>query len=116
ATPDSKGLRRTIHSPRLPDSRNPTMLIGALLVLTWLILLIRYPLRAVPVSLGAALGLVLIAGWVLWQEHREEQLLAQLELRLVYAPERCPGAQPLYTSLHNHSDKPLQELRWEVAA
>ncbi|EXF44813.1 drug/metabolite transporter (DMT) superfamily permease [Pseudomonas sp. BAY1663] len=92
------------------------MLIGALLVLTWLILLIRYPLRAVPVSLGAALGLVLIAGWVLWQEHREEQLLAQLELRLVYAPERCPGAQPLYTSLHNHSDKPLQELRWEVAA
>ena len=32
------------------------MLIGALLILTWLVLLIRYPLRAVPISLGAVLG------------------------------------------------------------
>ena len=35
------------------------MLIGALLILTWLVLLIRYPLRAVPISLGAVLGLAL---------------------------------------------------------
>ncbi len=92
------------------------MLIGALLILTWLVLLIRYPFRAVPISLGAVLGLALVAGWVLWQEHREEQLLAQVEIRLAYAPERCPGAQPLHTRLHNHSTKTLRNLRWEVGA
>lgn len=92
------------------------MLIGALLVLTWVVLLIRYPFRAVPISLGAALGLALIAGWVIWQEQREQSLLAQLELRLSYAPEACPGAQPLRISLHNQSPSPLRSLRWEVAA
>ena len=59
------------------------MLIGALLILTWLVLLVRYPLRAVPISLGAVLGLALVAGWVLWQEHRE-QLLSRLEIRLTH--------------------------------
>ena len=56
------------------------MLIGALLILTGLVLLVRYPLRAVPISLGALLMLGLVAGWVLWQEHRERQLLGRLEL------------------------------------
>lgn len=92
------------------------MLIGALLVVSWLVLLIRYPLRAVPISLGALLGLALVAGWVLWQEHREEQLLARIDLQLAYAPQRCPGAQPLHVSLHNRTQKPLRSLRWEVAA
>ena len=37
------------------------MLIGALLIATWVILLVRYPLRALPISLGAVLGLGLVA-------------------------------------------------------
>lgn len=92
------------------------MLIGVLLVLTWLILLIRYPLRALPISLGAVLGLVLVAGWVIWQEQREQRLLAQLQIRLAYAPKACTGAQPLQVILHNRSDTALRRLRWEVQA
>lgn len=92
------------------------MLIGALLVASWVILLVRYPLRAVPISLGAALGLGLVAGWVLWQEQREQSLLAQLELRLSHAPEHCPASQPLRVLLRNHSPQPLQSLQWEIAA
>ncbi|KJH80276.1 MULTISPECIES: hypothetical protein [Pseudomonadaceae] len=92
------------------------MLIGALLIATWVILLIRYPLRAVPISLGALLGLGLVAAWVVWQERREEHLLAQLELRLTYDPAACPPGQPLRVTLDNHSSSPLQSLRWEVAA
>ncbi|MGV8520666.1 multidrug transporter, partial [Pseudomonas aeruginosa] len=37
------------------------MLIGALLVLTWVILLVRYPAKALPVSLAALAGLGLVA-------------------------------------------------------
>ncbi|MCQ4318451.1 multidrug transporter [Stutzerimonas zhaodongensis] len=92
------------------------MLIGALLVVTWVILLIRYPLRAAPISLGALLGLGLVAAWVIWQEQRGEQLLAQLELRMAYAPSDCPAGHPLHITLENHSTKPLRSLRWEVAA
>ena len=92
------------------------MLIGALLVATWLILLIRYPLRAVPISLGALLGLGIVAAWVIWQEQREEQLLAQLQLRMSYAPTSCPAGQPLLIILDNHSPKPMRKLSWEVAA
>lgn len=92
------------------------MLIGALLIVTWLILLIRYPLRALPISLGALLGLGLVAAWVIWQEQREAQLLAQLELRLVYAPDTCPATRPLQVTLDNHSPKALRSLRWNVTA
>ncbi|MHB0852205.1 multidrug transporter [Stutzerimonas nitrititolerans] len=92
------------------------MLIGALLIATWVILLVRYPLRALPISLGAVLGLGLVAGWVLWQEQRERSLLAQLELRLSHAPEHCSASQPLHVVLRNQSPQPLQNLQWEIAA
>jgi len=92
------------------------MLIGALLIVTWLVLLIRYPLRALPISLGALLGLGLVAAWVIWQEQHEARLLAQLELRLVYAPDTCPAARPLQVTLDNHSPKPLRSLRWNITA
>lgn len=92
------------------------MVIGALLIVTWLILLIRYPLRALPISLGALLGLGLVALWVIWQEQHEARLLGQLELNLVYAPDACPAARPLQVTLDNHSPEPLRSLRWNVAA
>ena len=92
------------------------MLIGAFLIAAWLILLIRYPLRAVPISLGALLGLGVVAAWVIWQEQREEHLLGQLELRMSYAPTSCPAGLPLRIILDNHSPKPMRSLSWEVAA
>lgn len=92
------------------------MLIGALLIVTWVILLIRYPLRALPISLGALLGLGLVALWVIWQERREEKLLGQLELRMAYAPDVCPASRPLQVTLDNHSPKALRNLRWNVTA
>ncbi|GAB3389440.1 multidrug transporter [Azotobacter armeniacus] len=92
------------------------MLIGALLFLTWLALLLRYPDKAVTVSLAAVLGVALIAAGALWQEQRTTQQLAQLELRLYHAPADCPADRPLAVHLHNGSRLPLLELRWRVAA
>lgn len=92
------------------------MIFGAILVLSWFILLIRYPAKALPISLAAAAGLGLVASWVLWQESRENRNLAHLELRLSYAPQSCPADRPLSLHLHNGSDAALQELRWQVTA
>ncbi len=92
------------------------MLIGAILVLSWLILLIRYPSKALPVSLAALVGLGLVASWVLWQESRDNRDLARLELRLDYAPDRCPADRPLALALKNGSDAALLELQWQIAA
>lgn len=92
------------------------MLIGILLVVSWAILLIRYPMRAIPISLGALLGLGLVAAWVIWQEQREARLLAQLDVKMMYSAQVCPAARPLHVTLVNHSAKSLKTLRWEVAA
>ena len=92
------------------------MLFGILLVVTWLILLIRYPHKALPVSLVALLGIGLLAGWVLWQEARDEERLTRLELSLDYAPDQCPAHRPLRVTLRNTSSLPLRELTWRIAA
>jgi hypothetical protein len=92
------------------------LLLGALLVLSWLVLLLRYPRQALPISAAAALLLGLVASVVLWQERRDEQQLARLQLSLTYAPEQCPADQPLALSLDNRSSAALLELTWQVAA
>ena len=92
------------------------MLFGALLVFTWLILLIRYPHKALPVSLAALSGIGLLAAWVLWQEARDEDRLARLELSIDYAPRQCPTHRPLLVSLRNTRALPLRELTWHTAA
>ncbi|MDH1265188.1 MULTISPECIES: multidrug transporter [unclassified Pseudomonas] len=92
------------------------MLFGAILVLTWLVLLIRYPSKALPISLAALVGLGLVTSWVLWQESRENRHLAHLELRLSHDPQRCPADRPLAVDLKNGSQAALLELRWQVAA
>jgi hypothetical protein len=71
------------------------MLIGILLILTWLILLLRYPAKALPVSLAAAVALGAVAAIVIWQDSRETRQLGRLDIRLNYNP---------------------QELRWRIAA
>ena len=40
------------------------MLIGVLLIITWLVLLLRYPAKALPVSLAAVFGLAVVAASV----------------------------------------------------
>lgn len=92
------------------------MLYGAILVLSWLVLLIRYPSKALPITLAALVGLGLVASWVLWQESRENRHLAHLELRLNYAPQNCPADRPLSVELKNGSSAALLELHWQVAA
>lgn len=91
------------------------MLIGALLTLTWLVLLVRYPTRAVPISLTALGGLGLVALGVIWQDHREAQRLERLELSLSLDA-ACPADRPLRARLHNGSDALLHELRWQIGA
>jgi len=92
------------------------MLFGVLLIITWLILLLRYPAKSLPVSLAAAVGLGLVAVWVVWLDNREASQLARLELRITYAPQECPADRPLKLTLNNGNDVPLTELRWRVAA
>lgn len=92
------------------------MLVGILLIFTWLILLLRYPGKALPVSLAAFIGLGLIASIVIWQDNREADRLGRLELRLTYQPEQCPADRPLQVTLRNGNDVPLAELLWRVAA
>ena len=92
------------------------MFIGVLLVITWLILLLRYPSKALPVSVAAAIGLGLVATWVIWLDNREVKQLARLELRITYAPEQCPADRPLQLKMNNGNDVPLTELRWRIAA
>ena len=92
------------------------MFIGVLLIITWLVLLLRYPSKALPVSLAAALGLGLVAAWVVRLDNREVKQLARLELRISYAPEQCPADRPLLLKMNNGNDVPLTELRWRIAA
>jgi len=92
------------------------MLIGAVLILTWLVLLLRYPAKALPVSLAAAVGLGIVALCVIWQDSRETRQLERLGLRLDYSPQQCPVGRPLLVLIDNTNDVPLRELRWQVAA
>lgn len=92
------------------------MFIGVLLIITWLILLVRYPAKALPVSMAALFGLGLVALWVVWLDNREARQLARVELRLSYEPQQCPADRPLKVSLNNGNDVPLVELQWRIAA
>lgn len=92
------------------------MFIGVLLVITWLILLLGYPAKALPVSVAATVGLALVAMWVVWLDNREVKQLARLELRISYAPEQCPADRPLQLKMNNGNDVPLTELRWRIGA
>lgn len=92
------------------------IVIGALLILTWVILLVRYPAKALPISLAALLGLGLVACWVVWQDHVEARLLQRQTLLLRHDTVNCPANRPLRATLHNDSNRTLVELHWRVAA
>lgn len=92
------------------------MIIGAVLIFSWLVLLLRYPAKALPVSLAAAVGLGIVASLVIWQDQRDATRLDRLQMRLDYAADKCPIGRPLQVQIDNGNDVPLQELRWKVAA
>lgn len=92
------------------------MLIGAILILTWLILVIRHPAKALPISLVAVLGIGLVAAWVLWEERVVDRQLALLDVRVGYAPDQCPADRPLQIRVHNGSSTTLLDLAWVIQA
>ena len=92
------------------------MFVGVLLIIAWLVLLLRYPRKAFPVSLAALVGLAIVAACVAWQDSREADQLARLDLRIVYDPAQCPADRPLQLTLTNSNDVPLSELSWRIAA
>ncbi|MFJ3482448.1 multidrug transporter [Pseudomonas sp. NPDC090202] len=92
------------------------MIIGAVLIFTWLVLLLRYPAKALPVSLAAAAGLAIVAAMVVWEDSRESRRLDRLQLLMDYRPQQCPAGRPLLVLIDNGNDVPLKELRWRVGA
>ncbi|WP_044871910.1 hypothetical protein [Pseudomonas sp. LFM046] len=92
------------------------MLIGAILVLTWLVLLLRYPAKALPLSLAAVFGVALIALWVLWEEQDEKSRFARLDIQLRYDPQACPADRPLAMNIRNGGDAVLRDFAWQVQA
>lgn len=92
------------------------MIFGAVLLFTWLVLLLRYPSRALPVSLAAAVGLGVVAAFVVWEDSRDEQRLERLQLRVNYMPQQCPTGRPLLVLIDNGNKVSLTELRWKIAA
>jgi hypothetical protein len=92
------------------------MIIGMLLILTWLILLLRYPAKALPVSLAAVVGLGIVAAVVVWQDSREARQLERLDIRLSHATQECPADRQLQVQITNTNAVPLHELRWRIAA
>ncbi|MCC6075677.1 multidrug transporter [Pseudomonas sp. GCM10022188] len=91
------------------------MLIGTLLILSWLALLIRYPAWAIPLNLAAVFALGLVALGLAWQEQGEQRRLERVELTLALDA-ACPADRPLRAHLRNGSDATLHELRWQVGA
>ena len=92
------------------------MIFGAVLLFTWLVLLLRYPSKALPVSLAAAVGLGVVAAFVVWEDSRDEQRLERLQLRVNYAPQQCPTGRPLLVLIDNGNTVSLTELRWKITA
>lgn len=92
------------------------MLLGAILLFAWLILVIRHPAKALPISLAAVLVIGLMAAWVLWEERLVNEQLARLDVRLAYQPDQCPADRPLKISVHNGSSTTLLDLAWIVQA
>lgn len=92
------------------------MLIGIFLIISWIILLIRYPSKALPISGAAVFALALLALWVIMSDTREAHRLARLEMRIAFDPQGCPADRPLRLNLNNGNNVPMVELQWQIAA
>lgn len=92
------------------------MLPPALIPLTWLALLLRYPKRTLMIGLPLLVILASIAAWLILEERSTQRQLDQLTIRMSYAPELCPPDTPLSVELSNNTDHALKDLHWRIAA
>lgn len=92
------------------------MLPPALIPLTWLALLLRYPKRTLMIGLPLLVILASIAAWLILEERSTQRQLDQLAIRMSYAPELCPPDTPLSVELSNNTDHALKDLHWRIAA
>ena len=92
------------------------MLPPALIPLTWLALLLRYPKRTLMIGVPLLAILSSIAAWLIIDERRTHRQLDQLDIHLSYAPEQCPPDTPLSVQLSNNTSHALQDLHWRIAA
>lgn len=92
------------------------MLPAALIPLTWLGLLLRYPQRTLMIGLPLLAVLGTIALWLILDERSNQRLLDHLEIKISYAPKQCPADMPLSVQLSNNTQKSLKDLQWRIAA
>lgn len=92
------------------------MLPPALIPLTWLALLLRYPKRTLMIGVPLLAILASIAAWLIIDERSTQRQLDQLTIRMSYAPELCPPDTPLSVELSNNTDHALKDLHWRIAA
>lgn len=92
------------------------MIFALVFIVTWLILLLRYPRHALPLLLLAVVGMALLTAAVVWQEQRLSAQLNALSLELSYNEQDCPLSSPLALKLTNTSQHPLTELGFKVSA
>ncbi|HHX35135.1 MAG TPA: multidrug transporter [Gammaproteobacteria bacterium] len=92
------------------------MLPPALIPLTWLGLLLRYPARTLMIGVPLLVVLASIAGWLIMDGRANQRLLDHLDIQISYAPTQCPQDTPLLVQLRNNTDKSLKDLQWRIAA
>ncbi|NLY13918.1 MAG: multidrug transporter [Gammaproteobacteria bacterium] len=92
------------------------MLPPALIPITWLALLLRYPKRTLMIGVPLLLLLGSIAGWLIVDERQNQRLLDHLDIQISYAPNLCSPDQPLLVQLRNNTDQSLKDLQWRIAA
>lgn len=92
------------------------MLPPALIPLTWLALLLRYPKRTLMIGAPLVLLLAGVTAWLLLDGRYNQRLLDHLDMQISYAPEQCPVNQPLLVQLRNNTDYSLKNLQWRIAA
>jgi len=92
------------------------MLPPALIPLTWIALLLRYPKRTLAIGVPVIAVLASIAGWLIFDERNNQHLLDRLDMQISYAPSQCSTDAPLRVQLRNNTDKSLKDLQWRIAA
>ncbi len=92
------------------------MLPPALIPLTWLVLLLRYPKRTLAIGLPILLTLASIAGWLILDQRSNQRQLDRLDMQITYAPTECTADAPLRVQLRNSTAQSLINLKWRIAA
>ena len=92
------------------------MIPPALIPLTWLVLLLRYPKRTLAIGVPVLLVLASIASWLILDQRSNQRQLDHLDMQISYAPTLCTPDAPLRVHLRNSTDQSLIDLQWRIAA